>query len=185
MATKNFKITGKEDGKEYWISRACAVVVCMIGKDREKTNPHLLVSKRGPGCPDHIGKWQFTCGYLDWDESLEQAAQRELYEELSLLLPLDKFEIFEISSNPDHDIRQNVVIRFRVSMELEELQKMLESGEINKNSWSRGGEEDEIEDIKLIPLSEVDNYEWAFNHRQLIDRLFNCSDWKPLKPSYM
>ena len=182
---KNFKITALEDNKEYWISRACAVVVCVIGSDYEKTDPCLLVSKRGPGCPDHIGKWQFTCGYLDWDESLEQAAQRELYEELSLLLPIEAFKIFEISSNPEHDARQNVVIRFRVSMKLEELQLMLDTGEINKNSWSRGGEENEIDDIKLIPLSEVDNYVWAFNHRELIDRLFSCPGWKPLKPSYM
>lgn len=185
MATKNFKITALEDNKEYWISRACAVVVFVIGEDKEKVNPKLLVSKRGPGCPDHIGKWAFTCGYLDWDESLEQAAQRELYEELGLLLPIESFKIFSIQSDPKQDARQNVTIRFRVTLKEEELQKMLDTGEINKHSWSRGGESGEVDDIKLIPLSEVDNYEWAFNHRQLIDRLFNCSDWKPLKPSYM
>ena len=51
---KNFKVTSKENGKEYWISRANAVVGIVYTRD-SNGRVMFLVSKRGPGCPDHVG----------------------------------------------------------------------------------------------------------------------------------
>lgn len=164
---KNFKVTAKEDNKEYWISRACAVVVCIMSNGNI---PKLLISRRGVGCPDNIGKWQFTCGYLDWDETLQEGAQRELFEELGLQVPIDKFELFEISSDPKDDSRQNIVFRYRVIFDEEELTRLF-TEEVNKDSESRGGEYDEIDEINLISSEEIDNLDWAFNHKNLAKRL--------------
>jgi 8-oxo-dGTP pyrophosphatase MutT (NUDIX family) len=33
---------------------------------------------------------------------------------------------------------------------------------------SLGGEENEVDEIKWIPLDEINNYEWAFSHADLI-----------------
>lgn len=46
----------------------------------------MLLGKRGTGVPDYQGYWGFPCGYLDWNETLYQAVQRELWEETGLLL---------------------------------------------------------------------------------------------------
>lgn len=164
---KNFKVTAKEDNKEYWISRACAVVVCIVSNNNI---PKLLISQRGSGCPDNIDKWQFTCGYLDWDETLQEGAQRELFEELGLKIPLDKFELFEISSEPKDDTRQNIVFRYKVVLEEEELVRLF-TEEVNKNSESRGGECNEVSCIDLISPDKIDSLDWAFNHKELAKRL--------------
>lgn len=179
---KNFVITSKEDEKKYWISRAMAVAVVIIGTGGEE--PVFLVSQRGPGCPDHIGKWSFTCGYLDWDETLRRAAGRETYEEMSLTISEESLALWKIVDSPDRDARQNVVFRFIARVPLSELEESLKTGVINNATWSRGGEADEVSDIKLVPLSEVDQYEWAFNHRELISEVSEVledSRWVTLK----
>ena len=33
-------------------------------------------------------------------------------------------------------------------------------------------EKDEVEDIKWIPISEIANYEWAFNHKDRIAKMY-------------
>ena len=78
--SKNFQIVDKETNKSYWISRSVAVtgLISAVGKDGEV---YFLLERRGPGCPDNIGKLCSICGYLDWDETLEEAIVRETYEE--------------------------------------------------------------------------------------------------------
>ena len=48
---KNFQVTSKEDGKQYWISRSCAVsaFIFVINSNREV---FVLANKRGPGAAD-------------------------------------------------------------------------------------------------------------------------------------
>lgn len=179
---KNFKVTAVEDGKEYWISRAMAVVAIVVGTGGPE--PVFLVSQRGPGCPDHVGSWAFTCGYLDWDESLKDATMRECYEELSLVLPEDaELVLWKVVDDPGRDARQNVVFRFVIQVPLEKLEADMRKGIINKASWSRGGESDEVSDIRLVPLSDIDNYDWAFNHYEVISELGNIMppDWETMK----
>jgi 8-oxo-dGTP pyrophosphatase MutT (NUDIX family) len=68
------------DGRKIWLSRSSAVVITIIIRNRRGEYKCLLV-KRGPGCPDEVGRWVLPCGYLDWNETLDKAALRELYEE--------------------------------------------------------------------------------------------------------
>ena len=36
---------------------------------------------------------------------------------------------------------------------------------------NRGGEENEVSEVKWIPLDELDNYQWAFDHKHLIKKI--------------
>jgi len=47
---------------------------------------YVLLGKRGTGVPDYQGYWGLPCGYLDWNETLYEGVQRELWEETGLLL---------------------------------------------------------------------------------------------------
>jgi ADP-ribose pyrophosphatase YjhB (NUDIX family) len=173
---KNFKITAKENGNEYWISRAVAVVGVVIGVKNGNISS-FLVSQRGPGCPDFIGSWACTCGYLDWDETAEEGVVRELYEELGINVPISKVNLWKVITDPKRDSRQNVILRFVIPIEQDKLDEMVEiSKKAIINSESRGGESDEVSDIKLISVTDIPNYTWAFNHDDVILEAYN--DWK-------
>lgn len=195
---KNFKITAKEDGKEYWISRAMAVTG-IIRAVKIPTSPdqdpeiYYLLSKRGEGCPDNVGKWQCTCGYLDFDETLADAVLREVKEELGLdiasilinpeeenVMPnrvpkIFDFRLLEIRDNPEVDARQNVTFRYLFDVNYDWIKELLDNGTINSNTESRGGESGEIEEIKLIPSEEVNSSPYdgnfAFNHQEILNEL--------------
>lgn len=169
---KNFQVTAKEDGKSYWISRAVAITAIVVAKDYKTGKNYLLVSKRGPGCPDEVGKWAFTCGYLDWDETLEDAVRRELWEELGYKVPGQvKPEFWEMNSNPKDDKRQNVCIRYILRTSYDDIMYKIKNGEINNDTLSRGGEANEVSEIALVPLDNSELYEWAFNHGGIIRML--------------
>jgi len=162
---KNFPIIDKETGREFWISRSIAVVVAVFAKEGE--NNFVAVVQRGKGTPDpeYVGKYCLPCGYLDFDESCAQAAQRELMEETGLNLPLSDFKLVSINDNPQEDKRQNITFRYVVkcNQSVKELQSMFTT----KNS-----EKDEVSSIRFIDISNIDMYELAFNHNNLIKELW-------------
>lgn len=174
---KNFKITAKEDGKEYWISRAVAVVGIVVGVSEEGNIKSFLVSQRGPGCPDHVGSWACTCGYLDWDESAEEAIVRELYEEIGLEVNKSEPIMWTIVTDPNRDSRQNVVIRYLIGRPQEELEEFVKN--INLDSLSRGGELGEVSNIKLVSITDINDFTWAFNHDKVIFEVYE--DWNNMK----
>ena len=156
---KNFSIINR--GREYWISRSIAVVGLVFGYDEDEKE-YILAVQRGTGTPDpeFVGKWCLPCGYLDYDETLEEALQREVFEETGVLLDKDCTELLEVNSNPKSDKRQNVTFRYQAIAK--------ENDIANISLTTANSELNEVSDIKWIPYSEVDNYEWAFNHKELI-----------------
>ena len=70
-----------------------------------------------------------------------------------------RIEIIGVDSEPQSN-KQNVTIRHCVILEDKTTSDFKLS---NKNS-----EYKEVEDVKWIPLDEIDNYEWAFDHKTLI-----------------
>ena len=158
---KNFPIIDKETGREYWISRSVAVVIAVFTKDS------VLVIQRGIGTPDpeYVGKYCLPCGYLDFDETCAQAAQRELMEETGLNFPISDFKLININDDPKGDKRQNLTFRYVVRTSLTE--KELELMFTTKNS-----EKDEVSSIRFIDINNIDMYELAFNHNNLIKELW-------------
>ena len=158
---KNFPIIDKETGREYWISRSVAVVVAVF------TKKSVLVVQRGTGTPDpeFVGKYCMPCGYLDFDETCAQAAQRELMEETGLNFPISDFKLININDDPKGDKRQNLTFRYVVRTSLTE--KELELMFTTKNS-----EKDEVSSIRFIDINNIDMYELAFNHNNLIKELW-------------
>lgn len=153
---KNFPFKWK--GKEYWYSRACAVSLFVFCKNTEN-KWCVLANKRGKNTPDFKGFWNCICGYLDFNENSIQAAQRECKEETNVFIPSQEIEIIGVDSEPQSN-KQNVTIRHCVILEDKTTSDFKLS---NKNS-----EYKEVEDVKWIPLDEIDNYEWAFDHKTLI-----------------
>ena len=104
---KNFPIIDKETGREYWISRSVAVLVKVFAynKHNEKC---VLAIQRGEGTPDpeFVGAYCMPCGYVDFDETIVQAAQRELKEETGLAFPISYFKLISINDNyfPEYNI---------------------------------------------------------------------------------
>lgn len=162
---KNFPVIDKATGREHWISRSIAAVVCIIAKDKSG-DEYVLAVQRGKGTPDpeYVGKYCMPCGYLDYDETIAQAAQREVKEETGLTFPVTDFKLVTINDNPFDDKRQNVTFRYLVKSDI--LVNELELMFTTKNS-----EKDEVSGIRFIKLSNIELYEWAFNHETLIKEI--------------
>ncbi len=161
---KNFEITSAEDGNKYWISRSMAVCAIVIVYD-ENEIPHLLINKRGPGTPDYQGCWNIPCGYLDWDETTSEACTREILEECKIYIEPSIWKQYGEIEDSINSNRQNVTIRKIVRLNWDDYCTALRNG-IEMNSE---GEENEVDAIKLMPLSayNIINTNWAFNHKQL------------------
>lgn len=148
-------------GKNFWYSRSCAVTNFVFCK-----NTHdewcVLANQRGSGCPDYQGYWNVPCGYLDFDENGEEAAQRETFEETSLFVAVDKIKFLNVNTKPSAN-RQNVTLRYVSILEDENCDTFMMADDYS--------EKDEIAAIKWIPIKEVDNYLWAFRHKEMIKEI--------------
>ena len=162
---KNFPVIDKDSGREYWISRSIAAVVCITAKSIHGDS-YILAVQRGKGTPDpeYIGAYCMPCGYLDYDETIAQAAQREVKEETGLTFPISDFKLVSINDNPLGDKRQNVTFRYLIKSDVptEDLELLFTT----KNS-----EKDEVNSIRFIKLSDIEMYKWAFNHETLIKEI--------------
>jgi 8-oxo-dGTP diphosphatase len=69
--------------------------------------PELLLIRRGK--PPFKGYWALPGGKKEGDETIEQAALRELLEETGLRLPAKRLQIVGIFSDPNRDPRGRVV----------------------------------------------------------------------------
>lgn len=140
-------------GKLYWYSRSVATSHFVFAKNN-LGNWCVLANKRGSGTPDFSGFWNVPCGYLDFNESVEEAAQRETFEETNVFVKKEDIHLFHINSEPTSN-RQNVVFSFKsiIDDSCENIQLSADSSEKN-----------EVDEIKWIPLEEVGDYKWAFDH---------------------
>ena len=109
----NHPLINPETGETEWVARnmATLVIIFAINKDNQI---HVLANKRGPNTPDpeFRGCWCMPCGYLDYNETLKEAAARETFEETGLIIDPKKLRLVYINDKPEDDKRQNVTFRF-------------------------------------------------------------------------
>lgn len=167
---KNFSV--KVNGKEYWISRSVAVAGFIF---KQKGNElYALIEKRGKGAADYQGYWCFVCGYTDFNETVEQSLQRETLEETGFDVDLNKLKFVKINSSPSEN-HQNITIHYIYFADENE------DFDLKK---AKGGEKDEIAEVKWFKVGEIHNNElhintydimaedWAFEHdKRMIEHL--------------
>ncbi len=84
-----------------------AIVFAFSGESKEV----LLIQRKHP---PFQGQWAFPGGFLDSDETLEQAIRRELQEETGLIL--DSLEQFKTFSDLERDTRGRTISTVFVSV---------------------------------------------------------------------
>lgn len=157
---KNFPV--KVDGKEYWISRSVAVAVSIYTFIDGKLC--ILANKRGTGLPNHAGQWNVISGYIDYDETLEQACYREVFEETGLNIKGLELRRMDIEDSP---LREGQVILFRYI-------GFYYDKETKVTLTNKYSEPNEVEEIKFIPIKDLKKYEWTSkNHMEKIKEYAN------------
>lgn len=157
------------DGKTLYTGRYCgACAIVLLRKD--DGNIYLLANQRGKGCENFIMKWNMPCGFMEDDESGEQCASRETFEECGIRIPPEYFTLDSVETRPEKCFNGHVTIRYITFLTEESLVNLnLGANEIG----STGGEVDEVNDRKWIPLKEYGKYDWAFHHREVIEELID------------
>ena len=154
---KNFAV--KHKGKEYWISRSTAVV-CFLYKKNDENNVEFVIGKRGKGCPDNVGLWNLPCGYIDYNETIKEAASREMYEETGLNVPSAAWKIVSVNSNPKDN--ENQTISFILLAEYS-----LKYGNLS----TKHSEPNEVDELRWVDVEESETLDIAFNHEEIINKM--------------
>lgn len=170
MSKPNFTIKDKDTNKTYWISRA-VVVIPVVFKIKNDVI-YTLVEKRGKSV-SHTGKYCCPCGYLDWDETFEQACVREVQEETGISVPLYNIKFHSYNSVPDNSDNQNVSVRFMCMVDDDtelDMSKIETKDEVDELKWVECGtimtdDQKSYVEINQYNLNIID---WAFNHDKII-----------------
>lgn len=165
---KNFPF--EHEGKTYWYSRSVACTMYLFIYNKLERKWYILISKRGKGCPSNVGKWNCPGGYLDFNETLEDGARRECYEETGIYYS-GTLHLASISTNLN-STSQNVVCSF---YGIEAVNSLLE---VTCRFSTEHNEKDEVEDIELLDIEDL--FAWpahyhsafAFGHDQMIREIF-------------
>jgi 8-oxo-dGTP pyrophosphatase MutT (NUDIX family) len=170
--------TETKEGKKIWLSRSTAVVSELVALDTSTDTFYTLIEQRGPASLGSPGLWCFPCGYLDWDETLRDAAIRETWEEAGInVLDIPNRKLTQLSSSPWHidsdprSHRQNISVHFGFYFEVDSVEQLPKPSAENC-------EEGEISDLRWVKAShvfgELDQgykYEMAFNHDKTLVEL--------------
>jgi len=113
----------------------------------------ILLIKRG-GHPEK-GKWGLPGGFVNINESLDDAAARELFEETGLTLEEGYLEQLKTYGNPHRDKRGYIVSTAYVAL-------------VPKVKNPKAG--DDAESAHFFPVEDVlsDDFDLAFDHRVII-----------------
>lgn len=151
----NFPI--EHNGKTYWISRSVATsgyIFCLI-----MGRLYVLAAKRGKGCPNYQGYWNCPCGYLDYNETTKEGCCREIKEETNLTVNPNDLHLFDINDDPKDSETQNITFNYWA------YSSHFYSGQ---TIHAANAEKDEVDEVEWVSISNINNYKWAFNHKEKI-----------------
>ena len=127
----------------------------------------ILANLRGPGTPDYQGCWNAVCGFLERYENSKEGIAREMLEECGFTIDIDDLKVVHVETEPEECNNGNVTIRHTAFL-----------GKIIPHYVKKeGGEENEVDSVKWIPVDDFDNYKWAFNHAKTT-KLYAPKKWK-------
>ena len=155
---RNFPFIHK--GKVFWYSRSVSIVLFTFCRDADG-DWCVLANKRGRASYGAEGLWNAPCGYLDFDESGEECAQRETFEETGIMVHNKDVKLIGLDTHPEAN-KQNITIRYYAILD----------GTVDEYTpTSEYAEPNEVLEIKWIKIPDIKNYQWAFNHNTLIDSI--------------
>ena len=113
---------------------------------------------------DNPDEWCLVCGYLDRDETIHQALQREIFEEVGLDVEGCECLMYGIGDSPHHN-RQNITIHFAVTIPrtAEELDKIIKIDPAETSEWEWVSDE--------YAASGMKDKVFAFNHGRRLTKL--------------
>lgn len=125
-------------------SRSVAVIILVKARDKYNFVYILAINKNE--------YYSLPYGYVNYDETIIQAAARVLKIETELIFPISNYKLISINDNPNETENQDIVFRYI----------------INSNT--------SIEDLSLlsnklfrfININDISLYDWKFNHDKLI-----------------
>lgn len=157
--SKPNKLVTDKDGRSYWVSRSLVTIAFVTWKGK------ILIVQRGESVIE-TGKWCLPCGYLDYDETIQQSVGREIWEEtginISEFVNLENLNPIAISSIPKGK-KQNVHMDFIIKID------DCYNPEINKDLIDKS----ETTDVRWIEIKDVDSYNFAFDHNNKIRKYHN------------
>ena len=126
----------------------------------------FLIVKRGKSVIQS-GKWCLPCGYLDYDETVEECAVREIFEESGIdirdWINVKNLKPSYVITEPSNSRNQDISFNFIIEINSEKEPKV----DMSKVDL------DETTEAKWMDISEISNYQFAFNHMNKIIEYVN------------
>ena len=148
------KIIKDDNGKIHWASRSLVTIAFVTWRGK------ILIVKRGESVTE-TGKWCLPCGYIDYDETIEESIGREICEETGIdvrnFIDLNSLKPVRIFSDPIGK-KQNIHMDFIINLKDSDEPK-IDMSVIDPL---------ETTDVKWISFEEVVSYKFAFKHEEKI-----------------
>ncbi len=112
----------------FWQNPVVGVAVIVLDEDR------IILGRRSRGI--YQGTWCIPCGYVEYDEDVRQAAEREFLEETGLVVEVG--EVYTVHSNFHNPEMHSVGIWFRGAVISGTLQPA-----------------DDLDDVAYMPLTDL------------------------------
>ncbi len=153
-------------GQIVFDSRSIAILAVVVARDRSSRTFHVLAGERGAAV-DQRDRWCLVCGYLDWNEDLQGALRREVWEEAGLdLAALEAAGAATVPAQPvflqsdPRAHRQNLTAHFPVEIHVDAL----------PTPSAENAEPDEVVQVAWLPLTAeaIRERVWAFEHDVLL-----------------
>ena len=98
---------------------------------------------------------------------IKEVKEHQTFKDIGTVLVAIWTYMCSVNDDPKDSNRQNVTMRFMAVVDESHI-----GISTNAIKGQLGGEENEVKAIMWVKMSDLDNYQWAFNHRHLIEGIF-------------